>query len=377
MASTYNVDISDAELLLSITPMIGSKGEVNFHALPNIPINAEHRSFLDQLADIASSKSPLKRIKKVSIHEEKNIQFSESFTDNTNSNISTLSLTLPQKSIITHPSSIISRPSSNFKNFAGKSMDDLMTPADLSSTSSSFSAVTRRPRAMSEPSVIDESWVTTLQLASKAITSPRTMTLLSNDSSTTISKSNSTSSFSPKATSLSLSSFFSLAPLLQSAELGETSAEHALDEFSAAANKSGRIGIYSREERALLLQRFRAKRLRRVWKKKIRYSCRKELADSRVRVKGRFIKAADPDSSLTSAVGESGDSSCSGSRATDIVTEEEKEKGSHKRAAVSSKPWRQGTYEGREDNNDDDDEDDDDQLLPPPGKRMRRHSIAF
>ena len=52
-----------------------------------------------------------------------------------------------------------------------------------------------------------------------------------------------------------------------------------------------RVGAYEPEERAALLERFHAKRARRVWRKKIRYSCRKSLADRRVRVKGRFIKS--------------------------------------------------------------------------------------
>ena len=42
-----------------------------------------------------------------------------------------------------------------------------------------------------------------------------------------------------------------------------------------------------------MISRFHEKRKRRVWKKKIRYHCRKNLADSRVRVKGRFVKSAD------------------------------------------------------------------------------------
>jgi hypothetical protein len=41
-----------------------------------------------------------------------------------------------------------------------------------------------------------------------------------------------------------------------------------------------------------MISRFHEKRKRRVWKKKIRYHCRKNLADSRVRVKGRFVKCA-------------------------------------------------------------------------------------
>ena len=55
-------------------------------------------------------------------------------------------------------------------------------------------------------------------------------------------------------------------------------------------NKNGRIGIYTPAERAAIIARFQSKRSRRVWNKKIRYNCRKNLADSRLRVKGRFVK---------------------------------------------------------------------------------------
>ena len=55
-------------------------------------------------------------------------------------------------------------------------------------------------------------------------------------------------------------------------------------------NRHGRIGIYTRAERAAILARFHDKRTRRNWQKKIRYNCRKSLADSRRRVKGRFVK---------------------------------------------------------------------------------------
>jgi hypothetical protein len=55
-------------------------------------------------------------------------------------------------------------------------------------------------------------------------------------------------------------------------------------------NKHGRIGIYTPAERAAIITKFNAKRARRVWNKKIRYNCRKNLADRRMRIKGRFVK---------------------------------------------------------------------------------------
>ena len=58
-------------------------------------------------------------------------------------------------------------------------------------------------------------------------------------------------------------------------------------------NQNGRIGIYTPFERAAIIARFNAKRQRRVWNKKIRYNCRKSLADRRLRVKGRFVKRSE------------------------------------------------------------------------------------
>lgn len=58
-------------------------------------------------------------------------------------------------------------------------------------------------------------------------------------------------------------------------------------------NKDGRIGIYLPEERRIRIARFHAKRANRIWRKRIKYDCRKKLADSRPRIKGRFVKRLD------------------------------------------------------------------------------------
>ena len=61
--------------------------------------------------------------------------------------------------------------------------------------------------------------------------------------------------------------------------------------FEKDYNKKGKIGIYTPAQRRALLQKFREKRRRRVWYKKVRYGCRKNLADRRLRIKGRFVRA--------------------------------------------------------------------------------------
>lgn len=55
----------------------------------------------------------------------------------------------------------------------------------------------------------------------------------------------------------------------------------------------GYIGAYNEEARRQRIERFLEKRLRRVWTKKVKYDVRKNFADSRVRVKGRFVKKED------------------------------------------------------------------------------------
>jgi len=52
----------------------------------------------------------------------------------------------------------------------------------------------------------------------------------------------------------------------------------------------GYVGIYSPEDRRVRIERFWEKRKRRIWAKKVKYDVRKNFADSRIRVKGRFVK---------------------------------------------------------------------------------------
>lgn len=63
-----------------------------------------------------------------------------------------------------------------------------------------------------------------------------------------------------------------------------------LQEDSAADDTGVRIGKLTPEERRQKILRYRQKRHERNFKKKIKYVCRKTLADSRPRVRGRFAR---------------------------------------------------------------------------------------
>ncbi|KAL9191193.1 hypothetical protein ACHAXT_000899 [Thalassiosira profunda] len=53
---------------------------------------------------------------------------------------------------------------------------------------------------------------------------------------------------------------------------------------------AGWVGAYSPASRKVRLQRFREKREKRVWERRVKYDVRKNFAVSRLRVKGRFVK---------------------------------------------------------------------------------------
>ena len=67
---------------------------------------------------------------------------------------------------------------------------------------------------------------------------------------------------------------------------GESFAPNNFDELH-------KIGRYSPESRRKRIERFLEKRRRRIWRKRIKYDVRKNFADSRLRVKGRFVRKED------------------------------------------------------------------------------------
>lgn len=60
-----------------------------------------------------------------------------------------------------------------------------------------------------------------------------------------------------------------------------------------AYNCPRKIGRILPEERKKKIEKYKQKREKRVWKKRISYTCRKKVADKRLRIKGRFISKAE------------------------------------------------------------------------------------
>ena len=54
-----------------------------------------------------------------------------------------------------------------------------------------------------------------------------------------------------------------------------------------------KIGKLTVSERYQKVKKFKEKKQRRIWTKKIFYDCRKQVADKRLRIKGRFIRKED------------------------------------------------------------------------------------
>jgi hypothetical protein len=67
--------------------------------------------------------------------------------------------------------------------------------------------------------------------------------------------------------------------------------------IDSAKGKDGQkqnfVGAYSPDSRRKRIEKFLDKRQKRVWRKEVKYDVRKNFADSRLRVKGRFVKKED------------------------------------------------------------------------------------
>jgi hypothetical protein len=71
--------------------------------------------------------------------------------------------------------------------------------------------------------------------------------------------------------------------------------------WGVAMRMEGMIGAYSPDSRKMRISRFIEKRSQRVWTKRVKYDVRKNFADSRVRVKGRFVKKEDEDEIISAS----------------------------------------------------------------------------
>lgn len=76
-------------------------------------------------------------------------------------------------------------------------------------------------------------------------------------------------------------------------QLNHGSGSPLTSETSSFEEAGFKIGRYSAEERKQRIHRYRKKRTERNFNKKIKYACRKTLADSRPRVRGRFARNED------------------------------------------------------------------------------------
>jgi hypothetical protein len=68
--------------------------------------------------------------------------------------------------------------------------------------------------------------------------------------------------------------------------------QYSIDEdgFQHCVRPEGWIGAYSPSSRTVRIARYMEGRHHRVWTKSVKYDVRKNFADSRLRVKGRFVK---------------------------------------------------------------------------------------
>ena len=64
-----------------------------------------------------------------------------------------------------------------------------------------------------------------------------------------------------------------------------------------------RIGKLHIADRYMKVKKFKEKKHQRIFKKKVSYDCRKQVADKRLRIKGRFIRKSDQKNLLLTIFG--------------------------------------------------------------------------
>ncbi|XP_009403455.2 zinc finger protein CO3 [Musa acuminata AAA Group] len=84
---------------------------------------------------------------------------------------------------------------------------------------------------------------------------------------------------------------FSSCPVRRVVSTGDLQRMHGVRE-------TPRVRRYSAEERKERIERYRSKRNQRNFRKKITYACRKTLADSRPRVRGRFVRNGETETEV-------------------------------------------------------------------------------
>ncbi|KAJ0083437.1 hypothetical protein Patl1_30822 [Pistacia atlantica] len=77
---------------------------------------------------------------------------------------------------------------------------------------------------------------------------------------------------------------------IHTGQQGHRSASPLISESCAIIEGMNRACRYSPEEKKERIERYRTKRTQRNFNKKIKYACRKTLADSRPRIRGRFAR---------------------------------------------------------------------------------------
>ncbi|XP_042400144.1 two-component response regulator-like PRR37 [Zingiber officinale] len=96
---------------------------------------------------------------------------------------------------------------------------------------------------------------------------------------------------------------FHAAPVRRVLSAGDLQRKHGSPENygQEGGGASGKVGKYSAEERKERIERYRSKRNQRNFHKKITYACRKTLADSRPRVRGRFARNGETEAEMAAA----------------------------------------------------------------------------